>query len=357
MGFRFRKSINLGKGFRLNVGKGSGSISFGGKGFRQSISTTGKATTTFGIPGTGLSYSKTFNPGKLIGKKDQLFKKVEGNAGLTPEQEINEFTEDIAAITGLHREADYPPDIDWNQVLNEEPPFAEGGDGPNTAAAKKLLDENKPGFLKKLFGGGGDTALLEKNVEEAKVLDQELYEQWKMNKVIASKVLSKDTEGFMLALESLRMSEELGSFLKSMDMSFTDADTINVDAVLSITDFIPEEYKTLTPTGKLSIKKYTKTDYWSIASQFVAGIAFRISRDLFNLFPITDCYINITEEDKNPYTGKKDSELILSVRIERSELDRIDIENADPFEALVNFHHEVDFGKTMGFGKIGKVTV
>ncbi|ETA80162.1 DUF4236 domain-containing protein [Youngiibacter fragilis] len=357
MGFRFRKSINLGKGFRLNVGKGSGSISFGGKGFRQSISTTGKATTTFGIPGTGLSYSKTFNPGKLIGKKDQLFRKAEGDTGLTPLQEISEFTEDIAAITGLHREADYPPNVDWNSVLDEEPPFAKGEDGPNTAAAKKLLEENKPGFLKRLFGGGQDTALFQKNVEEARLLDQELMEQWQMNKVIASKVLTKDTEGFIMALESLKMSEELGSFLKSLNMSFTDADTINVDAVLSITDFIPEEYKTLTPTGKLSIRKYTKTDYWSIAAQFVAGIAFRISRDLFNLFPIADCYINITEEDKNPYTGKKDSELILSVKIERSELDRIDLENADPFEALVNFHHEADFSKTKGFAKVSKVSV
>lgn len=34
MGFRFRKSINLGKGFRINLSKSGIGYSVGGKGFR-----------------------------------------------------------------------------------------------------------------------------------------------------------------------------------------------------------------------------------------------------------------------------------------------------------------------------------
>ena len=59
MGLRFRKSIKLAPGVRLNLGKKSAGVSFGGKGVRHTISTTGRRTTTVGIPGSGLSYSHT----------------------------------------------------------------------------------------------------------------------------------------------------------------------------------------------------------------------------------------------------------------------------------------------------------
>ena len=57
MGMRYRKSIKLLPGVRLNLNKKSASISFGTKGLRHTISTTGKSHTTIGIPGTGISYT------------------------------------------------------------------------------------------------------------------------------------------------------------------------------------------------------------------------------------------------------------------------------------------------------------
>lgn len=59
MGWRFRKSVKIAPGVRVNFGKKSTSVSFGGKGFRTTYSSTGRKTTSFGIPGTGLSYSKS----------------------------------------------------------------------------------------------------------------------------------------------------------------------------------------------------------------------------------------------------------------------------------------------------------
>lgn len=59
MGIRFRKSVKVAPGVRLNVGKKSSSVSFGGKGFSTSVSTTGRRTNTVGIPGTGISHVST----------------------------------------------------------------------------------------------------------------------------------------------------------------------------------------------------------------------------------------------------------------------------------------------------------
>lgn len=65
MGFRYRKSKNLGKGFRVNMSKSGPGFSWGTKGFRITRTATGNIRTTASIPGTGLSYQKDFgNPTK-----------------------------------------------------------------------------------------------------------------------------------------------------------------------------------------------------------------------------------------------------------------------------------------------------
>ncbi|MDI7818027.1 DUF4236 domain-containing protein [Clostridioides difficile] len=59
MGFNFRKSINLGGGVKLNLGKKSVGISAGIKGARVSVNSKGRKSAILSIPGTGISYTKT----------------------------------------------------------------------------------------------------------------------------------------------------------------------------------------------------------------------------------------------------------------------------------------------------------
>ena len=56
MGFRFRRSIKIAKGLRLNVSGGGLSLSVGGRGATVNLSSRGTRATV-GIPGTGLSWS------------------------------------------------------------------------------------------------------------------------------------------------------------------------------------------------------------------------------------------------------------------------------------------------------------
>lgn len=63
MGFRFRKSKNLGP-FRVTVSKSGVSTSFGGKGARITKTASGKVRTTLSVPGTGISYVTESGGGK-----------------------------------------------------------------------------------------------------------------------------------------------------------------------------------------------------------------------------------------------------------------------------------------------------
>ncbi len=56
MGFRFRKSINLGGGFRINLSKSGIGYSWGTKGYRVTKTAHGTTRRTYSIPRTGISW-------------------------------------------------------------------------------------------------------------------------------------------------------------------------------------------------------------------------------------------------------------------------------------------------------------
>lgn len=62
MGFRFRKSANIGP-LRVNFSKSGVGYSVGGKGFRVTKRADGKTQTTASVPGTGIAYTQVFGSG------------------------------------------------------------------------------------------------------------------------------------------------------------------------------------------------------------------------------------------------------------------------------------------------------
>lgn len=63
MGLRFRKSFKIAPGVKLNLNKKSAGLTFGGKGAHFTVNTSGKRTTSVGVPGTGLYYTSTSGGG------------------------------------------------------------------------------------------------------------------------------------------------------------------------------------------------------------------------------------------------------------------------------------------------------
>jgi hypothetical protein len=61
MGFRFRRSIRILPGIRLNIGKRGISTSIGVRGAHVTFGKTGTRT-TIGLPGSGLSYTHLEKP-------------------------------------------------------------------------------------------------------------------------------------------------------------------------------------------------------------------------------------------------------------------------------------------------------
>jgi tetratricopeptide (TPR) repeat protein len=64
MGFRVQKSFRIAKGVRLNLSKTGIGLSVGVPGARYSVHSSGRRTTSLGVPGSGVRYQKTTRGGK-----------------------------------------------------------------------------------------------------------------------------------------------------------------------------------------------------------------------------------------------------------------------------------------------------
>lgn len=117
MGLRFRKSVKIAPGVRLNISKKSVGISAGVKGYRKSINSSGRVTTSIGVPGTGVSYVKTEN---LKSKK----KKTASNRASSTAAAANSSVVTSASVSSkVHKAAVQPKEKlpKTTAVLQERP--------------------------------------------------------------------------------------------------------------------------------------------------------------------------------------------------------------------------------------------
>ncbi len=111
MGFRFRKSINLGGGFRINLSKSGIGYSFGTKGMRWTKLCNGRNRSTYSIPGTGLAYISESSGKKQSSSKQEVQDiseenynlEYEANAELEDTQaNYDDFLKEITNVKNLH---------------------------------------------------------------------------------------------------------------------------------------------------------------------------------------------------------------------------------------------------------------
>ncbi|MNC08045.1 hypothetical protein D3C75_556160 [compost metagenome] len=120
---------------------------------------------------------------------------------------------------------------------------------------------------------------------------------------------------------------------------------------------IPKEVKSLTSTGKLSVKAMNKTTYFDLEQDYVCSCILRIARDMFALLPIQYIYIHATDTMINPTTGHEEEFTALSVKIDKTTLNRLNFENIDCSDAMQNFEHNMKFQKTAGFKPVSKLEI
>ena len=156
MALRMRKSFKIAKGVRVNVSKSGIGVSVGTRGLRHSIHSSGRRTSTIGIPGSGISYVKTSTAKKnrvvsnnAIQKQLQKQQELEKNMKM-----VEEYNNLLKRIVTVHKECD--DFVDWQSINTISPPYEPPNAGPHQITAQRNYDNFKPNLLEKLFKSWGE---------------------------------------------------------------------------------------------------------------------------------------------------------------------------------------------------------
>lgn len=375
MGLRVRKSIKIAPGIKMNLGKKSAGLSFGTKGLRYSINSSGRRTATVGIPGTGISYSTT-SGGKKRSKSNSKYKSSQAKAAkLQREKEkaaaekqkqldleyakaaVEEYENHIAAIKTIHVEHEDP--VDWKRIYNTAAPFPDPYKfpGPEERGALEKQKSYKPGFFAKRFKFAEESnqKFYQNLVETGRKNDREKYDEWKNLHILAEGAVEGDTDTMLEIVENMNPFEDLTEYGSGFEIGFINSNIAEVEFTVMADTVVPAESKTLTSTGKLSVKALAKGKRLDIMQDYVCSCILRIAGDLFAILPIGGVLIHAMDTFIDTSVGNTEEKDIVSVLIDRATYNTLNLEMIDPSDSMQNFKCNMNFLKTKGFKPVQRI--
>ena len=360
MGLRFKKSIKLGKAMKINLGKTGASLSFGTKGMRHTIHTSGRKTTSVGLPGTGLSFVNIEG-----GAKKRVIKKTNRSEVFVEQckmdgeycqdyEMIDEYNNLIESLRSIHTGCS--ASVNWEAIRNSSEPFDRRFPGPFEMMAQEELETSKPNLLERIFPAIYERKInrLFDAVTEAREKDLQDYESWSNSKELAKKIVEGDIESYMQAIAEMNPFDVVAEFCDSFNIKIVSPEVIEIEFHAKTTEVVPNRVLSLTETGRFSSKQMTKSMYHSIVQDYVCGCTLRIARETFAFLPVRQVVIHAVDTVVDRCGCSCDA-IVLSVVIQRDEVDNIDFDGIDATNAMERFKCNMIFRKTQGLKAVPKV--
>ena len=296
MGLRFRKSISIIPGVKLNFGKSGMSVSTGVPGFRKTFHTSGRVTTSVGIPGTGLSYVTTENKNRTPRNQRQTRNETPTCYEPAPEPvtipEYNEpeekyetsFAEPTSrtvtktVTTDIHKITDDV--IDWTEVMvNPCPP-----------------DDS---------------------------YDEELWEYFHG---VSAKILSGDIDTYLQVINDINPLNDLLDYGTGFEFGTDSPLKMEVEFQIN-SNYID--------------MPNNSTEY----QDYVCSVAIRVARDIFALLPVQNVIVHAINNGND----------ILSVCFDKKTFSELKFNFIDPSNTIEKFKFVMNFDEVSGFQNIERI--
>ncbi|MCB0284380.1 MAG: DUF4236 domain-containing protein [Burkholderiales bacterium] len=380
MGLRFRKSVKLAPGIRMNFSGSGISWNFGPRGASISVGKRGTYLNT-GIPGTGLYSRERIDTSNLNTKTPtQSFKSSSKQTTLT----ITIRIEDDGTIEFLDSEGNQLPENIINLAKKQQGTYIQNliqnkcdeinseieaiGEihlyTPNPETKPKYQEQEftepepikpipkKIGFFDKFFKHRQLT--IEKENKNKEDLYNEELNAWleakkhhEANEIKKRKLIENDIYCDINAME-LFLEENLQNIewpretLISTEF-FNNGDQIFIDVDLPEIEDIPNKKASVPKRGyKLSVKEMTTRQVQQLYMKHVHAIGFRIIGETFYALPkIKKVTLSAYSQRPDKSTGQICDEYLYSVQVDRNLWSRINFNNLqslDIIEALTQFN-------------------
>ena len=295
MGLRFRKSISIMPGVKLNFGKNGMSVSTGVPGFRKTFHSSGRVTTSVGIPGTGISYVTTENKNRTTRNQRQTRNETPAYYEPTPEPIVPEYNEPEANV-----ETSYTK------------PVSKAVTKAVAADIHKITDEV--------------IDWTEVMVNPCPPDDSYNAELWKYFHGVSAKILSGDIDTYLQVINDIKPLNDLLDYGTGFEFGTDSPLKMEVEFQINL--------------DNIDMPK-NSAEY----QDYVCSVAIRIARDIFALLPVKNVVVHAANDGVD----------ILSVCFDKKTFSGLKFNFIDPSETINKFNHNVNFNLKNGFMEIDRV--
>ena len=304
MGLRFRKSVTLCKGIKLNFGKTGMSVSLGGKGYHKTINTKGQVTTSVGIPGTGIYYTDT----KRLGNNKQSGTNTRRNTVnqyynqstyIEPQQEydINDSVEEYLT----HPETSLEPNYEqYKSEPNESVQTNNEETINNIEENNKILSAND---IKNIYIKSDEpvdwTELLVSASADDGFMEQD---KWNFLKKVSRKVLSGDIDAYLETIEKMRPVDDLLEYGSSFEFGTDNPNCMEVEFQINSQNTLSDR---------------------ELFDEYLDACTIRVVRDLFALLPVKYVIVYVKNGENSILEAKFDKNIMETIDFERNGAEEI----------------------------------
>ena len=194
----------------------------------------------------------------------------------------------------------------------------------------------------------------EAEIDQARLQDEQLFQdeakaysdqkaKWEKLKDLSRRVLAGEHKAYTEALVEFNPFAEMSDLGSSIYFIVDGAKLIECVLKINGKQAIPAEVKTLTASGKVSIKPMPKGRFHEIYQDYLSGCVLRVAREVFALLPVDTVLVTASADSLDSRTGHKIEQSVLSVAMPREVVTRFNFDQLDSSDVMENFQHRGDF--------------
>ena len=252
--------------------------------------------------------------------------------------EVDTHDTKLALLLSVHRE---PVEVrDWHRVLATLDPYVPLQYPPKelderlaACAEARALDLTALEDLR-----NGDR----RAVEELWADHARSVEMLRSDRATAARVLCADLDAWLAAILRWNPFAELESLGVKVKLEFYSRDVVHCWITVRGPEVIPRDVKTLTSTGKLSVKPMAKARFHEIYQDYVCGCMLRTATEIVAFLPVQAALVTAAVGFLDSAVGQFEVRPVLSAGFSRAALAGLTLDKLDPSDAIDGFVHRGD---------------
>ena len=267
--------------------------------------------------------------------------------------EVDTFENNLEVLLSVHKEQTDP--ADWMGILATLPPVPPRKHSHHELKMRKRLAVS--------FGWQNSSAAIEQAQQQdereyQEALQKHAIEHAEREKLyaLARRVLAGDRKAYIEAINDLSPFAELANIGSSLHFSVHSSRILECELDTNGRKAIPSEVKSLTASGKVSVKPMPKTRFVEIYQDYICGCVLRVAREIFGLLPVETLIVSATAESLDTSTGQTLNRPFLSVVLRRDVLEQLNFDKLDPSDSILSLMHRGDLKASRETGDFEAIT-